>query len=161
MPLTRAERVRPLIVGEDNPYGGDDEYALYPHPEGCSGHRLCCLILGMGRSRYLREFDRCNLVQGKWSIARARERVADLHRECLSLGWDRRFILLGSRVCSAWGIPFRPFEQWCTGTVLILPHPSGRNLMWNEPGAFTRTRSAVLEFAPHLVILGNAQEYAS
>ena len=34
-----------VLVGEQNPYGPDPEFALYPAPEGSSGHRLCCQIL--------------------------------------------------------------------------------------------------------------------
>jgi hypothetical protein len=53
---------KPLLVGEVNPYGGDPYYALYPAPDGCSGHRLCYLILGMRREDYLESFERINLV---------------------------------------------------------------------------------------------------
>ena len=50
--------MKPTLVGESNPYGGNDDYALYPAPNGCSGHRLCLLILGMDPEDYLEAFER-------------------------------------------------------------------------------------------------------
>lgn len=134
--------MKPLIVGESNPYGGGDEYALYPSPDGCSGHRLCTLILGMGRKEYLEKFDRTNLVSGKWSIRRARARAAMLY--------DQRYcILLGQKVCSAFDVPFIPGDKGFPSTGggwLVLPHPSGLNRMWNEVGMIERCRRAVEDY---------------
>jgi hypothetical protein len=31
--------MKPLLVGESNPYGGDPAFALYPSPPGCAGLR--------------------------------------------------------------------------------------------------------------------------
>jgi hypothetical protein len=144
---------KPLIVGESNPYGGDDYYALYPAPDGCSGHRLCCLILGMDPDTYLDVFERCNLLRGKWSAPAAREQARLL--------WERpsspRFILLGSKVAAAFQVPFVPFEISEGGTMLVLPHPSGRNPVWGKTGVIERARAAVLSLAPELgPVIGTA-----
>lgn len=135
---------KPLLVGESNPYGSDPKYALYPAPDGCSGHRLCCLILGMRRRDYIASFDRVNLCDGKWSIGDARMKALSL--------WSNpgRFILLGSKVCKAWETPFIPFSVIDGGTCLVLPHPSGLCRIWNEPDAIARARDAVAQFAPEL-----------
>lgn len=49
------------LIGESNPHSYTPYHALYPSPEGCSGHRLCCLILGMRPLDYLEVFNRVNL----------------------------------------------------------------------------------------------------
>ncbi len=129
-------QTKPLLVGESNPYGSDPCYALYPAPDGCSGHRLAVLILGMSRQSYLESFDRINLVSGPWRIREARESASTL------IG--RRLILLGAKVCSAFGVAFTPFMVGDAG--LVLPHPSGLNRMWQEKGSVERARKAVRLF---------------
>jgi hypothetical protein len=48
----------------------------------------------------------------------------------------------------AFGLEFRPFTvmamvgRW---RAVLLPHPSGRNLLWNAPGAFERARALLAE----------------
>ena len=144
----------PLIVGESNPYGSDPDYALYPSPDGCAGHRLCCKILGMKRAVYMRCFDRVNLCDGPWRIKEAR-RKADTLR-------GRQLILLGSKVCHAFGMPFCPWEQ--IGTVnpwVVLPHPSGLCRLWNQDRAIERARDVVLNAFPGLlgIVGGDDKDY--
>lgn len=130
--------MKPVLIGESNPYGGDPYYALVPYPDGCSGHRLCRLVLGLTDDEYMDRFDRVNLCDGKWSIKSARER-ADLLRHTHS-----RHILLGAKVAAAFGVEFKPFEV--IQSLLVLPHPSGLNRMWQEQGAFERARKAVTAY---------------
>ena len=134
---------KPLLVGEQNPYGGDSYYALYPSPEGCSGDRLCRLVLGMHRSVYLEVFDRTNLCDGPWVASDARRRAVEIVSESRS-----KIVLLGSKVCRAFGVVYHPFERF--SRYLVLPHPSGLCRLWNEPGAFQRARDCVALLAPHL-----------
>lgn len=141
---------KPTIIGESNPYGGDPYYALYPAPDGCSGHRLCCLILGMHRHDYLSAFERANLCVGKWSLKAARLETQK---------YSGRLILLGSKVASAFGYPFSPFRRY--GHHLILPHPSGLCRLWNEPMAFASAMIAVSELAPELKDLIGAAAVAT
>lgn len=131
--------MKPLLVGETNPYGGADEFALYPAPPGCTGHRLCHLIMELDSDEYLERYDRANLCVGKWSVVAAREEALRL-----SLKHSGVIVLFGSKVCSGFGLPFRPFEAIGPNRV-ILPHPSGLNRMWGEPGAFDRARAVLRE----------------
>lgn len=134
-----------VLVGEANPYGGDPKFALYPAPERSAGGRLCSLILGMRTGEYLRAFDRVNLCPSTWSIGVARLSAKGLK--------GRYAVLFGAKVCSAFDVPFDPYESQYPATVqgggglLILPHPSGLCRLWNEAGAYDRARRAILEFA--------------
>jgi hypothetical protein len=137
---------KPMLVGESNPYGADPAFALYPAPDGCSGHRLCGLVLGMSRRDYLDAFERRNLCVGKW-----RMRVARASAQALRT-WPAPLILLGAKVARAF--EFDPFEPWTLGDggkTVILPHPSGLCRLWNEPGAFTRAQLLVVAACPELV----------
>lgn len=144
---------KPVLIGEVNPYGGDPYYALYPAPDGCAGHRLCCLILGMGRAAYLDAFERTNLCERRWSMPAARKRAEELADGGLS-GDDEEqpLILLGAKVAKAFELPFRPYEQFGED-LLVLPHPSGLCRLWSEASAIERARAAVRAFAPHLAHL--------
>lgn len=146
---TELTTAKPVLVGESNPYGGDPAFALYPAPDGCSGHRLCCLILGMRRAAYLEAFGRVNLCAGPWRARAARDAAKAL--------WDApsapRLVLLGAKVSAAFQVPFVPFEISEGGTMLVLPHPSGLNRMWGEPGAFAKARAAVAAFVPEIAHL--------
>lgn len=135
-----------LLVGELNPYGSDPGFALYPFPEYASGARLCQLIIQVPRRLYMKHFDRANLCNGKWSIREARAQVNRLLKR-----QPKKIVLLGSKVCSAFGLTFIPFKQQKYITpelkssvdVVILPHPSGLCRIWNEPNAFERANAAL------------------
>lgn len=146
------QTVKPVLVGELNPYGGTDDYALYPAPEGCSGHRLCCLIFGMSRKDYLEAFGRVNLCEGKWSSPKAKSAALALVDAQMDGG---RLVLLGSKVCDAFAVKFEPFEVFDLHGIdmLVLPHPSGRCRLWNQHDAFEMARQAVVAFAQELAPL--------
>lgn len=143
--------MKPLIVGEVNPYGSDPVFALYPLPKGASGDRLC-RILGMSHAEYLRTFDRANLCAGEWSLREAR-----LKAEWLILDGRAAFLLLGRKVAYAFQLGKTPFFQchygveqvrngkWVRPAFLLLPHPSGRCRAWNKPGAVERARKIVTD----------------
>ena len=138
--------MRPLFVGEDNPYGSNPRYALYPYPANSAGGRLCFKILELEMREYLKRYDRVNLCTGKWSIKAARLKVGELKK---ALGPGQTYVLLGSKVCSAFDVPFEPFSiQWADGVqrdgaTIVLPHPSGLNRLGNEPGMFEKAREAL------------------
>lgn len=123
--------MRPMIVCE---LDGDDEI------------RLSSLILGMQTDKYIESFERTNLCSGKWNLHVAKKRA----HEFTSYGGT--LILLGSKVARAF--EFRPFEPFTVhddgGKTLILPHPSGLNRLWNEPGAITRARGLVSHLCPEV-----------
>lgn len=101
---------RPLLVGETNPYGPD------------------------------RRYDRVNLCTGKWSFSSAR-----YHAAGLGIG-GRWTVLLGARVAAAYrrahDIPFEllTIDDRPDVRVVVLPHPSGLNRLWNDPGNWERSR---------------------
>lgn len=146
MPGAVSNRV--LLLGEQNPYGGDPSFALYPAPDGCSGHRLCCRILGLSRKEYLERFDRRNVLEhpGKWNAREARVAASR------ALGTHRRVVALGAKVAAALGLstePFRSHNLLLHGEeeryLLVLPHPSGLSRAWNVPGAYERARRMVFD----------------
>lgn len=145
--------MRPLFVGEMNPFGADPYFALYPLPETSSGGRLQALVLGIPRGAYI-ELDRMNLCGGKWSAPAARARAQELWQFFTPA--THKFVLLGSKVCGAFQVPFVPFTVQASAvssgghTHVVLPHPSGLNRIWNEPGAFQRARALIEQEFPGL-----------
>lgn len=123
-----------LLVGELNPFGAEPGYALYPIPRASSGNRLR-LILGLTDRQYLREHDRVNLCTGSFSAKAAVAKALEIHRT------GGGVVLLGVKVAkafrdaSAYPDVFQPFSLERVDGVwyLTLPHPSGRNLVWNDP----------------------------
>lgn len=139
--------MKPILVGESNPYGGDDGYALWPEPAGCAGWRLCHDIFGLSKMEYLRRFERANLLRGDgWSAPGARAAARALME---GRDYSGTYVLLGRRVQRAFGFddpaPFTyrlpdPKNPHHRARVFFLPHPSGRCRAWGEPGAVARAR---------------------
>lgn len=135
--------LRPILVGESNPYGSSPNFALYPAPENSSGWRLCSLILKLNRRAYLRGYDRRNLCPGPWIMPRARAGAEEIRKDAAG----RVVVLLGSKVAAAFGLAFAPFTAQTVGEgdrqfrAILLPHPSGLNRMWQAPGAVDRARA--------------------
>lgn len=139
---------RLVIVGEDNPYGRDPRFALYHLPRRASGNRLR-LILGLTDVTYYR-LNKINLCSGKWSIKEARSKVWGL---CVT---QDVVVMLGKKVKKAFGdgdpriseMPFFSAESTGGAVVVSLPHPSGLNRLWSEPGVKQRTRELLKSVAP-------------
>lgn len=158
-----------VVVGELNPYGVDPRYALYDEPKQASGYRLRTLVMGLRRTTYFR-LKKVNLCTGIWSAKAAREAAHALLVEHANQT-DDTLILLGRKVVGAFfcgpdGLDPRdtpqPFTRsFCRYSVVggsttererenlvILPHPSGLNRSWGEPGAFERARALLREACP-------------
>lgn len=137
----------PLLVGETNPYGPSEDFALYPDPVNSAGWRLCFRVLGFKTSQdYFEKFDRTNLCAFGWRIKKAREKAVQLSAER-----ETPLILLGRQVCDAFGVAFEPFTAQTSllgpnRTRYILPHPSGRCRAWNDPESITKARELLKEF---------------
>lgn len=153
----------PIIVGEQNPYGDEAKYALYPLPAHATGGRLCRLILGMSTLQYMRSFERLNLLgPGKWKPAEAEASASRI----VAARPGGLFILLGARVTDAFGlsakrgmgVPEFGTAETAGRRFLRLPHPSARNRAWNDPESFARARDAARRFLPPDVaaLLGTA-----
>ncbi len=145
---------KPLLVGEDNPYGSDPTKALYPYPDGSAGWRLCRLVMDLPRAEYLRRFERVNLCAGKWSLREARTTAMELRGRP---SWPPpAVVLLGRKVAEAFGLGGASFfgrvsdsyspEEWLhVERFVLLPHPSSRCRLWNRPGAFEEARALLRE----------------
>ena len=138
--------VKPLLVGEANPYGGDPEFALWPVPKGCAGERLCRKVMGLDEEVYLARFDRVNLCPRKWSREVAEAKAQEIQ-------WERAghvIVLLGAKVTRAFGLAFDPFARVNRvvhteiSKYVILPHPSGLSRSWNVAGAYDRARAVLV-----------------
>lgn len=55
------------------------------------------------------------------------------------------YVLLGRKVCAAFGVEYEPFtvDEVAGLTAVILPHPSGKNLAWNDEKTHGLARIAV------------------
>lgn len=143
--------MKPWLIGEANPYQSenDPDFAMYPDPPESAGGRLCHRILRMSTTDYLRSFERRNLLHGKWSSPKAREAAQALMNEAKGAP----FVLLGAKVCAAFGVAFDPFTYiafYPAGvgpkiSGIRLPHPSGLSRGWNEPGSSDKARKMVFE----------------
>lgn len=128
---------RPVLIGMNNPLSSDPRHALFPAPEGCTGHRIFMMLQsqnpGLSRADYLRVFDRRNLLQARAWDARAARGAAPALWAGLA---GRRAVVLGSATRAALGLPRVPEVRWGEdGGVwwCLLPHPSGRCLWYNDP----------------------------
>lgn len=120
--------------------------ALYHLPRYASGNRLR-EIMGLTDAAY-EDLEKVNLCEGRWSVPAARAAARAL------LAPDARYVLLGAKVRAAFAGP-APFERHVhrksgNATFLGLPHPSGRNLIWNDPSARRRAREALRALAPEV-----------
>lgn len=99
-------------------------------------------VLGVYSRTYL-ECERFNLCPRTWDREQARVRAAQL----LNDRPGQVLVLLGRKVAEAFGVPdLPPFgsKQIIGGPLLVvLPHPSGLNRVWHEPGSVQRARTAI------------------
>lgn len=149
----------PIFVGELNPYGDRAAFALFDEPAHSAGGRLRRKILGVRPHTY-RMCERHNLCTGTWNRERARARASALLNE--SAG--RVLVLLGRKVAEAFGLSDQPAfsaRQLIGGPLcVVLPHPSGRNTVWNDPSAVERARAAIRSACPDFPV-GEAEVEAT
>lgn len=130
---------RPVLLGMNNPISSRPEYALYPYPPGCTGHRLLRLLQrrlpGVGRREYLAAFDRRNLLHRlTWSRADARRAAEEFLEVQVPELLGRTVVVLGDQVRNLLGLEkmlIHPVESHGV-TWRQLPHPSGRCLWYND-----------------------------
>lgn len=152
--IARAQTLagRVVLVGEDNPRSRDPRAALWPLPPNCAGGRLA-RILGHTRVEYLRLYARTNLcASGAWSMDEA-ERAA----RALLAERPAALVLLGARVARAFlrvGVESEMFAIRRVDDVLVvaLPHPSGRNLAYNDPSRCEAARAIVRELRQRVTV---------
>jgi hypothetical protein len=128
-----------LLVGEAPGPGHNPRLPLWPHPPHMSGGRLHA-ITGIATGDYLTRLARVNLARqpvARWRLDAARDRA-------LSIMSQRpphvRVVAVGARARDAFDLPGW-FEV--TGDYVAIPHPSGRNLEYNDPATVAAARRAV------------------
>lgn len=104
---------------------------------GDSGRRLC-EIAGWEWLTYLRRTERHNIFytpQYAWSRWKAEDRTEEL----IPLFEGRRVVLLGAKVAEAFRLQSLDDYEWVqnpfnlhSAAVARVPHPSGRNRVWNR-----------------------------
>lgn len=134
--------MKPLIIGEAPSKNEDPEKPI----EGRIGKRLAACA-GLKYDEFLVFFERVNLlherqeVVGKgfvFELPAAREAAHKLE-ETFQPG--QIILLLGGRVAEAFAIHdeyFTKHEVKNEAVVYIMPHPSGVNRWWNDPGNHKR-----------------------
>jgi hypothetical protein len=84
-----------------------------------------------------------------WDARRASDLWVDLFMELLNaLIMPTVLVCVGKRAAAAVGASNRPFYEWRTEQMysrVIIPHPSGRNLFWNDPETPRRVRAVLTE----------------
>lgn len=136
---------RLILVGEAP---GRDSIADRPRLAltGSSGKNLC-RIMGWDWAQYLRRTERHNLFydpQPKWRDFDAFVAAMMLIPEVC--GRRVPLILLGRRVARAFSLDDLEEYDWQVvegDTFMMLPHPSGRNRVWNDPAQRERARALI------------------
>lgn len=127
--------MRPILLGMADPHSRDPAHALFPDPPGCAGWRLWKMMdsaAGVTPEYYATNFDRRNLCLTEWDRGLAVVAAAEL-RGAVRPG--DRVVLLGLEVWKSFllGPPKRPREKLVdVAEWYYLPHPSGRNLYYND-----------------------------
>ena len=143
---------RPLFIGEapGSGYPPGKATPLFPYPKNCAGERLQKMT-GLSRPEYLRRCVRINLLPwyppgNRWPTEKATMCMANLQSG--GLFNNRVVVFVGKRVAEAY-LRFcgaqrsnwdrAMMELTCSyaevnhGVLSYIPHPSGRNLWYNDP----------------------------
>lgn len=129
----------------------------YPLIGGSSGRRLQKMF-EMSFLVYLKTFRTYNLLHvypgKKWPLGAARKAAGVILEDSRDLGG---LIILGRKVADACEIhgDFFTIIQCNAMPVLLLPHPSGLNHVWNDPSNVTR----VLPIATDLLARAKEQQH--
>ena len=128
--------MNPVLIGMNNPLSQRPEYALWPDPPGCTGHRIWQMLAsrtGASTHDYIRSFDRRNLVVGQWDRKAAQAEARRLMASGELRG--RIVVLLGDKVREAFRLDKYLIHPQLVDGVMFrqLPHPSGLNRWYNEP----------------------------
>jgi hypothetical protein len=145
-----------MLVGEAPGPNTSGRLPLFPWPASSAAGRLLKLS-GLKPGDFLGRFFRRNLFDiytDTWHAPMARERAEQILEEIAAVG-SLRVLLLGTRVAAAFGLD----SLWSRRTVerlvplsneqvLIelasIPHPSGRNQVYNDAKARAAAQTAVL-----------------
>jgi hypothetical protein len=79
-----------------------------------------------------------------WPGDAARKAAAALRTQAGVVPW----VLLGRRVATAFGLGAASYFWWYEmsfGPTVVIPHPSGKNRLWNDPGVADRVGDTLQE----------------
>lgn len=127
--------MKAVLLGQNNPLHAHPKYALYPVPRGSAGYRLYALLRtkvpGLLRGQYLCGFDRANVLNStQWCPRAAQAGVPALLQQLQG----RTVVVLGQQARAVLHLPpllVHPLRVHGV-TWRQLPHPSGRNLWYND-----------------------------
>lgn len=133
---------RGLVIGEAPGASTDPRLPLWPDPPGCAGARLM-EYSGATFEEYVGRLRRVNQCVDKWDDTQARHRLVEIlvwltsESSWTPNGETLRVVLLGRRVATAWGCSATLFGLRTVNGVEVawIPHPSGRNLVYNDRDA--------------------------
>lgn len=155
IPGTPPRRVgaRPLLLGEAPSEHGDPDTPL----GGRIGRRLCDLMGWTYEDPYVtltEHFETRNVstyppLDGIWDPRLASDNWQRfLRRRLGSRDMPNVVVTFGRRAGDAIGAVDRPFYEWRDGQLydsVVLPHPSGRNRLWNDPETALRVSVALTQ----------------
>lgn len=128
--------MKPVLVGLNNPYSSDPQFALYDEPREGTGYRIFKMIKSVDKSAeaavYRSRFDRRNLSPD------FRPKKVDLIMSARSMKFipGSTVVLLGRAVQEAFFLQNQSWiEPYYRGGICwrVIPHPSGRCRFYNDP----------------------------
>lgn len=158
---------KPILIGEAPEKDARSDCPLYPYPPQSSGGKLYSMSPFTNRKAFIKSCYRLNLLaeypgdgDKLWTWPKERARHCAMNLKGSGLVSDRRVVLVGAKVASAFDLPlgFGPdtinvlqWYEWPFGgyskdfTVAIMPHPSGLNRWYNDPVNRMRTEEFLRE----------------
>jgi hypothetical protein len=133
--------MRPVVIGMVNERSQRDSDALEPYTPNGAGERLYKMVNEhhpISKERYAAAFSFVNIVKGRrWSWLAALQAGAEMKKRMDGV----RAVVLGRQVWEALEMPPALWFQ-SHGFMTLIPHPSGRNLVYNSPEI--RARAAMV-----------------
>ena len=129
--------MKPVIIGMHNAKSDDPKDAMEPDTFNGAGERLWRMIsdvCGCTKQDYLTRFELMNVLnQKEWVVADAKIAAGMLR---FRLG-KRHCFVLGKEAWAALNLPgnvgwFKTERSYTGAKYTLLPHPSGKNLMYND-----------------------------
>jgi hypothetical protein len=146
---------RGLVIGEAPGPNSDARVPLFPEPRNSAGRLM--RYAGCPPADWIGKLVKMNLCDGAWSTRRAvngRARALTYLLDPANFhdGAPLRVLLLGARVARAWschgafGHETHAYDCGATADLRVawIPHPSGKNLLYNDRKNQLRARRAVL-----------------
>lgn len=133
--------VRGVVVGEVPGAHTHEDLPMFPSPVTSSAGRLMEMSK-LTPAQYLGCLYRRNVCYRRWSEGEA-SNTARLIVSSLFDHKDLFVVMCGHKVAAAFGVPC---SYWMLGRLesrncyTVIPHPSGLNRVYNDPGARERTR---------------------